>query len=86
MSKEKKNDGGPVYPVPYEENLNGQVVTYGSSGISLRDHFAVNAPAEEVNTIMVHKGWANLIGEELVDRIAQARYVHADAMFKARKQ
>lgn len=35
-----KPDGGPVHPTPYLENANGDVISYDSPGISIRDHFA----------------------------------------------
>ncbi len=91
MSNEKKNNGGPVYPVPYEENLNGQVVTYGSPGMSLRDHFAGLAMGSiiqwqntEAGCIMI-KAAMDTDGSDPDDAIGQMAYAYADAMLKARK-
>lgn len=87
MSNEKKYDGGPVSPVPYEENLNGQVVTYGSTGVSLRDYFAGKAMqggqanADNIWHVSVDET-AN--GITWADKAAKEAYILADAMLKAR--
>ena len=70
---DKKNDGGPAYP------NNGNYSLSPSVGISLRDHFAGIAPAEEVNAIMV-----KYIRSAWLDALTEARYIWADAMIKAR--
>lgn len=36
------NDGGPAFPCPVEFDPNGQLVSHGSFGMSLRDWFAGN--------------------------------------------
>ena len=79
-----KNDGGPAFPNPNTYHLNGQV-EYGASGMSLRDYFAVHASEKDVleqaeviraslSIPVLPEGWRT-----------KARYMHADAMLKARE-
>jgi hypothetical protein len=80
-----RNDGGPAFPAIHEGTTRADV-----SGLSIRDYFAAHASDEDVRAQ----------GEVLRDRLlAQnqigilpdawrliARYMHADAMLKAREQ
>lgn len=69
------NDGGTAFPCPVEFDPNGQLVSHGSYGMTLRDWFAGQALAGLlVNAIPVH-----------LDIDAKNAYAAADAMLAARK-
>lgn len=94
----EKNDGGPAYPVP--------MVTTETCGVyrdvdvrwlSMRDVFAMNAPADIVQEISgcTHSQIAEFL-DLPIDKIqwsihhpiadTKARYIYADMMLEARKQ
>jgi hypothetical protein len=81
-----KDNGGPAFPTSdpnYEQR-------YAGEGMSLRDYFAVHAGYEDV------KAQAEVIRMELINAgdggilpdgwHCKARYMHADAMLKARTE
>lgn len=77
---DQKDNGGPAFPTDAcdfsgERNM---------SGMTLRDYFAAKAPVEDVNHIMVVRGWNKYGGDLYVDAVTTARYMYADAMLKAR--
>lgn len=82
------NDGGPAYPAPHRADLNG---------LSQRDWFAAHASEED---ILYHRrnvpkvatvveddftGRKNCFNLEPADWRERARYLHADAMLRARE-
>ena len=84
MTTQQPNDGGPAYPVPglqHDEDF---------YGMSLRDYFAAHASDSDV------KDQAEILRAKLILEIklgvlpddwrATCRYMHADAMLKARGQ
>lgn len=92
------DDGGPVYPVVLEvlHVEDEEFYRMESSGISLRDHFAVNAPREVIDSIsgtsigdvcrflgMEKSGYQYATHHPAAD--TKARYIYADAMLQARK-
>lgn len=94
------NDGGPAYPVlpPLGlDNTSAVGYPYVSQGLSQRDWFAAHASEED---ILYHRrsvpkvatvveddftGRKNCFNLEPADWREQARYLHADAMLKARE-
>ena len=81
------NNGGPVYPVQ-EFNADGTPATL-TLGITLRDYFAVHASDEDVKcqieAIRSAQIKAGGIGVLADGWNVTARYMHADAMLKARE-
>lgn len=71
------DDGGPAFPCPVEFDPNGQLVSHGSFGMTLRDWFAG----------MALQGRATRLGNphEHRDLLASDCYDIADAMIEARK-
>ncbi len=72
----RKNDGGPAYPV-----IGAPGAKEDFPGKSLRDWFAgmaTDADVEQILRIAIEKS--------LPMTRAEARYVHADLMLKARQQ
>lgn len=71
-----KPDGGSAFPIPDFVYPNGNIST-GSSGMSLRDHFAAKALPALVRTALDldHAKW---------DATAEHAYLIADAMLKER--
>lgn len=87
MSNEKKNDGGPAFPLQVTENWK-----QFASGMSLRDHFAglamggiIQWQNTEAGCIMI-KAAMDTDGSDPDDAIGQMAYAYADAMLKAREQ
>jgi hypothetical protein len=78
------DDGGPAFPCPVEFDPNGQLVSHGSFGMTLRDWFAGQAIGHIANYAMVD-GWARS-GPEWRDAVASESYKFADAMLAARKE
>jgi len=77
------DDGGPAFPCPVEFDPNGQLVSHGSFGMSLRDWFAGMAVGHIAVHAMVDQ-WARS-GPEWRDAAASESYKFADAMIEARK-
>lgn len=75
-TNEKKNDGGPAFPVN-TEMLNGGLSP--SSGMSLRDYFATKA----LQGMCSGEIWPS---DADANRMAEKSYLFADAMLKAREQ
>ena len=78
MSKEY--DGGPAFPIASEfDERRGEMVRYGTYGMSLRDYFAARAMA----SLMI-----SAFGDPHMtpDVLAEEAYQWADAMLKARAQ
>ena len=73
-------DGGPAFP----ESCNGSII----SGMSLRDYFAIHADNYDIALIMERDENAENtpIGRLATITREQARYIHADAMLKAREE
>ena len=84
MSNERDN-GGPAFPSMH--SIDGNWVKDPRPeycGMTLRVFFAANAPVEDVDHIMVVRGWNKYGGDLYVDAVTTARYMYADAMLKAR--
>ena len=88
------NTGGPAFPIPAHTYPNGEI-THGECGMTLRDYFAAHATEEDICTAMnlvkkveVVRDLGN--GHKVIERGYPentrqiARYIHADAMLKAR--
>lgn len=71
-------DGGPAFPRPVsiEEGEISDTFYGAQTGMSLRDYFAVHAPAGEVALIGKHSNISSYT----------ARYIWADDMLKARER
>lgn len=86
MSENKICNGGPAFPVP----LNPGASYQGHEpydGMTLRDYFAVNATDGDISDIMCKHTetcyHTNVVSYKITRQ--QARYMHADAMLKARE-
>jgi len=74
------HDGGTAFPVPDSHYANGQVQQYGTSGMSLRQHFAGLAMA----ALLSREDTIANGAEELMHReLARLAYQQADAMIAA---
>ena len=72
----RRDDGGPVFPVPDQYTPNGTLVVHGCEGISLRDWFAGQALAALI---------AHYEGQDgSMDGIPASAFQYADAMLAAR--
>ena len=57
------------------------------NGMDLRDYFAANVQIDFTDLDCVFNiHWDEYPGEELIKKLAQARYIYADAMMEARKK
>ena len=74
-------DGGPAFPCPVEFDPNGQLVSHGSFGMTLRDWFAGQALAGLIAASGNHQGQVCYRTEA----VAESAYEAADAMLKARE-
>ncbi len=82
----EKNTGGAAFPTPESSEMNnGQRAVYAEPGMTLRDYFAAKATWDEVYGVLLRMGKDALQGEAWVDAVAQARWILADAMLKARE-
>ncbi len=77
------NDGGPAFPCPVEFDPNGQLVSHGSFGMTLRDWFAGKALAGWLASY--DSGFAHPVSTETEKLVAEQSYKMADAMLKARE-
>lgn len=75
MMTDKPNNGGPAFPVPEVRDAEGNGITEGHPGMSLRDWFAGQALAGYLVD-------PNVGGDTVTT--ANRCYVFADAMLKAR--
>ena len=84
MSEQK--DGGPAFPLQSA----GPYFAPGYAGMTLRDYFAVHASADDLRTHIeaIREEQRKQCGAAILpDKWASlARYMHADAMLKARAQ
>jgi hypothetical protein len=71
------NDGGPAFPIADVPYPNGNVQP-GWNGMTLRDWFATHATDADIAAIQTPPH-----GAQNITRY-EARYIHADAMLKAR--
>lgn len=84
------NTGGPAFPTgTWEYDGQGNVLPYQEPGMTLRDYMAIHASEEDVRAIgeiiraKSKQGYGTGI---LPDNWrTTARYMHADAMIKARE-
>lgn len=90
-------DGGPVYPMlEYSMTVTDEVFHTNSTGLTLRDHFAVNARIGVVDSIsgtsigdvarflgIKEDDYRTAVHYKMAE--AKARYIYADAMLQARK-
>ena len=75
-----KNDGGPAFPAFISGHTAVDLVNFNStSGLSLRDYFAVHASDADIDAVLDEKG---KVGFKVWR--SQARYIFADAMLYAR--
>lgn len=75
-----KDHGGPAFPTTPENGAYS-----GQQGMTLRDYFATHASAEDIATQVSVLRVRSEFGVLPDDYIVKARYMHADAMLKARK-
>ena len=81
-TSERMGDGGPAFPVPNDANVNGQ------EGMTLREHFAANAPIDSHAAGAAYGGPIDWHSDS--DRAAffavwaMLRFEYADAMLAAR--
>jgi hypothetical protein len=80
----KSNNGGPAFPLPKDRHLGDDY----KCGMSLRDYFAAKASEEDISEIMCRLENTEFDGCERVFKITrqQAKFIHADAMLKAREK
>jgi hypothetical protein len=88
---EQRNDGGPAFPHPAGWRRDPEI----SDGMTLRDYFAAHASDDEITEMLgrlplvdkvVLDGSSRRIVPGRPDNARQiARYMHADAMLKARQ-
>jgi hypothetical protein len=86
-------DGGPAFPVldMMQNTATGETTVFQAlqSGMSLRDYMAIHAAAQDIETqgyvIQAEKMAACEAVTLPVDWRIRARYMHADAMLKARE-
>lgn len=91
MSDERKDDGGPAFPVAdvhqesYGGGVYGPVTTDYTAGMSLRDYFAAQAAqrAADATCDYLESDPAEAVAHAI--RHAKAAYMVADAMLAARK-
>lgn len=77
MSENKRDDGGPAFPVPspvFDDVQHGESV-----GMTLRDYFAGQIMAGVATKLSME--WFTMSDAEL---LAQRVYMYADAMLRAR--
>ncbi len=85
MSAETRiDDGGPAFPTPVEFDPNGQLISYGGYGMSLRDWFAGQALAGMMALPAV-EGRGCWHTNSSPNQVAQVAYEYADAMIAVRK-
>jgi hypothetical protein len=74
------NDGGPAFPFGQISEITGQPINgYFAPGMSLRDWLAAHATDADIAAIQNPPHRAQNISRY------EARYIHADAMLKARE-
>ena len=76
------DDGGSAFPHPIEWDPNGQVVSKGSQGMTLRDWLAGQASEQDIEH---HMAMGYVAGRIIVRTREQAKYAYADEMLAARK-
>ena len=80
------DDGGPAFPCPEVRDAQGNGITEGASGMSLRDYFAGQA----LTTILGHAAGLNDLhrktGEDTSKIASVMAYAAADAMLAARNK
>jgi len=79
------DDGGPAFPCPVEFDPNGQLVSHGSFGMTLRDWFAGQTLAGEFVQSEYAGHYPNECPQRTLKERAQLLYRMADAMIEARK-
>lgn len=82
--REERKDGGPAFPLAFEDARHGP---YATDGMSLRDYFAAKAMQALIGVESDPKcnAWlGNPQGRTLDQWAAEAAYEYADAMLKAR--
>ena len=87
MSENKINDGGPAFPCStYKDIFPNERTRH--SGLSLRDYFAAKANEEDIQAVLFIHTMKQVPLDENQITISrqQARYIHADAMLKAREK
>ena len=84
----KINDGGPAFP--FEEMHTDGTHYHSHPGLSLRDYMAIHASADDVRdqceVLRLNLGQRGLPGILPDGWRVTARYMHADAMLKAREE
>lgn len=76
----KKETGGPAFPRSGDFNP--------QTGMTLRDYFAAKATEEDIKAASKFVGYVEINGVtcDPPNKRQLARYIHADAMLKAREQ
>lgn len=85
--EEKKNTGGPAFPVSYpSEEPNGDPTIVTHMGATLRDYFAAKAMQGILADSEINPHALGLNIAEFQQLLAEKSYGYADAMLKAREQ
>jgi hypothetical protein len=79
------NDGGPAFPCPVEFDLNNQLVSHGSFGMSLRDYFAGQALMGEFVQSEYTGTFSDKASDDLLLARARVLWRMADAMIATRE-
>lgn len=78
------NNGGPAYPNPVEFDPNGQVISHGTFGMSIRTAIAMRCMAASENpndyTLSVLKKFAHSQGIGHTEARAKAAWIAADLL------
>jgi len=78
------NDGGPAFPFGQISEITGQPINgYFAPGMTLRDWFATHATEEDIWAIQNPPHPASIDYRQITRY--EARYLHADAMLRARE-
>lgn len=84
------NDGGPAFPRPAVFTATQGLASPEKDGMSLRDYMAIHASADDlraqaeiIRSTQISAGGMGILPENWA---ITARYMHADAMLKARKE
>lgn len=84
---EQIDDGGSAFPAPVEFDPNGQLISHGSFGMSLRDWLAHHASEEDIAPYVQLCMNPGSTGARIISRNReQAKYAYADAMLAARNR
>lgn len=81
-----RETGGSAFPMPGMTGLPNEGFIYGQDGMTLRDYFATHASDADIDHQAEVLRCQSAIGILPDNWVVTARYMHADAMLKAREQ